>query len=248
MSTVNYWYSNVDYKQRSLTNIFGACLVCATISSMFILAFGTFTIEDVAFVPLLLLTLVAAFPYVEVAVKANSSNTSPPVLTAASYKKHIFNRSSKYTILTSRLGVFQPIYAAFCMISFLLISVNKILGEEMINKKTVVGFLILQVPFNPLLGFNPIPVHLMRMPESRFVTQNSIFQSLESYEHKNNKFSPDVTREQNIMHTSKRFQLTNKLIQGAQNTKPVTSIEPSKNGKTSTSRNRNERLLSMLKN
>ena len=88
MSTLNYWYSNVDYKQRSLTDIFGACLVCAIISSMFILAFGTFILEDIAFVPLLLLTLVAAFPYVEVAVKANSSSTSPRVLTAASYKKH----------------------------------------------------------------------------------------------------------------------------------------------------------------
>ena len=247
MSTLNYWYSNVDYKQRSLTNIFGACLVCATISSMLILAFGTITLEDVAFVPLLLLTLVAAFPYVEVAIKTNSSSTSPRVLTAASYKKHIFNRSSKYIILTSRLGVFQPIYAAFCVISFLLISINKILGEDMISKKTVAGFLIIQVPFNPLLGFNPIPVRLMRMPESRFVTQNSIFQSLTSYE--TNKFSPEVTREQDIMNTSTRIQLTNKPTQVEQMTKPSMKQGGSlKNSANSTTRNRNKELLSMIRN
>ena len=249
MSTLNYWYSNVDYKQRSLTDIFGACLVCAIISSMFILAFGTFILEDIAFVPLLLLTLVAAFHYVEVAVKANSSSTSPRVLTAASYKKHIFNRSSKYTILTSRLGVFQPIYGAFCVISFLLVSINKILGEEMINKKTVVGFLIIQVPFNPLLGFNPIPVRLMRMPESRFVTQNSIFQSLSDYE--TNKFSPEVTPQQDIMNTSTRIQLTNKPAQNKPNqlTKPFTKQENfSKNRANSTTRNRNKELLTMMQN
>lgn len=257
MSTVNYWYSNIEYKQQSLSNIFGACLVYAALSSMFILAFGRFTIEDIALVPLLLLTLLAAFPYVEVAVKANSSSTSPRVLTAVSYKKHIFNVSSKYTILTSRLGVFQPIYATLCIISFLLISINKIFGDEMINKKTVVGFLILQVPFNPLLGFNPIPVRLLRMPESRFVTQNSILQSLQSYE--SQTFSPNVIREQDILNTSTQFQLRNTPLKNTTTNTPVQVLknittntpQPSKNRKNrndSKTRNRNKELLSILKN
>jgi len=245
MSTLNYWYSNVDYKQRSLTDIFGVCLVFATISSMFIVAFGTLTLEDVAFVPLLLLTLVAAFPYVEVAVKANSSSTSPRVLTAASYKKHIFSRSSKYTILTSRLGVFQPMYAAFCIISFLLISINKILGEEMISKKTVAGFLIMQVPFNPLFGFNPIPVRLMRMPESRFVTQNNIFDSMPSYEPK--RFSPQVRGEQDIMNTSTRIQIANKPKQLEQSN-TLSNKQEASSKQANNSRNRNKEIFSMLKN
>ena len=215
-------------------------MVFATLSFMFIIAFGTFSIEDIALIPLLLLTLVAAFPYVEVAVKANASSNSPHILTAASYKKHIFNRSSKYTLLTSRLGVLQPIYAALCIISFILISINKILGDEMINKKTVVGFLILQVPFNPLLGFNPITVRLLRMPESRFVTQNNILESFES--HESNKFSPDVTLEQDIINTSTQFQLRNKVLQNTKNnknTKRMLTPQPSKNLIDSKKRNQN---------
>lgn len=260
MSTLNYWYSDIDYKHQSLTNIFGACLVWAAISSMFILAFGSFTLEDIAFVPLLLLTLVSAFPYVEVAVKANSSSASPRVLTATSYKKHILNRSSKYTIITSRLGVFQPIYAALCVISFLLLSINKILGEEMISKKTVAAILIIQIPFNPLLGFNPIAVRLLRMPESRFVTQSNIFQSLASYE--TSHFSPEVTHQEDIMNTSTRIKLTNKPTQVEQATKPSTTpsttppttpsttptTEVSKNRTNHTTRNRNNKLLSIFKN
>lgn len=215
MSTLDYWNSNINYKQRILTHMFGACLVCATISCMLILTFGTLTMDDIALIPLLLLTLLAAFPYVEVAVKTNTSSITPNVLTVTSYKKHIYNKSSKYTILTSRLGVFQPIYAALCIISFLLVCINKVLGDDMINKKTVAGLLILQVPFNPLLGFNPIPVRLLRMPESRFVTQNTISQSVASYQ--NTRFSPDVTPQQDIMNTSTRIELRNKPPKPASN-------------------------------
>tara|TARA_B100001175_G_scaffold308013_1_gene307922 strand:- start:3489 stop:3755 length:267 start_codon:yes stop_codon:yes gene_type:complete len=87
------------------------------------------------------------------------------------------------------------------------------------------------------------------MPESRFVTQNSIFQSLSDYE--TNKFSPEVTPQQDIMNTSTRIQLTNKPAQNKPNqlTKPFTKQENfSKNRANSTTRNRNKELLTMMQN
>lgn len=256
MSTLNYWYSNVDYKQRGLTHIFGVCLVFALISSIFTVAFGSFSLQDTALLPLLLLTLVGAFPYVEVAVKADNASTSPKVLTASLFKKHLSNRSSKYTILTSRLAMYQPIYAALCVISFAMVSIYLTLGKKFINIKTVIGFLILQVPFNPLCGFNPVVTRLLRMPESRFVTQSNIFQSLTRYNA--NKFSPDTVPVENIMNRSTEILFKNEPLPTTTKVATKNSTQNSTNEKTNvktndkTNDNKNNKttkeILAMLKN
>jgi hypothetical protein len=84
------------------------------------------------------------------------------------------------------------------------------------------------------------------MPESRFVTQDIILQSLASYE--SNKFSPEVTREQDIMNTSTRIQLTNKPTQNEKVTKPSKPEEdPLQKTANNTTRKQNKEFLSMMK-
>ena len=177
MSTVNYWHSNVDYKQSALTTLFGYCAVLAAVAFMFVIAFGNLALDDIALLPLILLTLVAAFPYVPVATR-NADSAAPRVLTARTYREQLKNASPPYKILSSRLAVMQPIYAAMCVMSLLLVAAYKILGEKIVGKKLVIAALVIQVPFNPLVGFNPLATMLLGIPESKFVTHANITRTL----------------------------------------------------------------------
>ena len=179
MSSLNYWKSNINYKTKSLGNLFGVCVVFASVVSMFVLAFGSVSIADIAFIPLLVLTIVAAFPYIEVAIRVDTDKTRPHALTSKTYKNGM-QTNTRYTILSSRLAMMQPVYAFLCIGSFLMFSIHKILGNNYIHKKVIVALLLMQIPLNPLLGFNPIATRLIRTSESRFIRQENVHRSIQS--------------------------------------------------------------------
>ena len=168
---VNMWLNTLEKRTRTMKNAFGVCVVVALLCLTAVLAFATYEMKDVLIVILLLLTLVASVPVVEVATPKKNAIFSRK-LTLNNWQQKI--AAGNYDILSSNLHFMQPVFPILSVMSFLLFAASKFTTK--VEHHTVLLILILQIPLNPMLGLNPLGMYLMRSAKSRFVAQSDLIE------------------------------------------------------------------------
>ena len=170
--TVGIWENTLKNKTSTLKNAFGVCVLIAVISLTAVLAFAKYELKDVPLVLLLLMSLISTIPYIEVAVPEKNSLQRKHV-TVDNWRQRL-GTNDKYTILSSSLHFLQPMYAMFCVLSFILFAVHKIFGSSYVTHKFVLLILVIQLPFNPLAGFNPFATFMIRQHTAKHITQENL--------------------------------------------------------------------------
>jgi len=169
---VNMWLNTLDKRTLTMKNALGVCVVVALLCLTAVLAFATYEMKDVLIVSLLLLTLVASVPVVEVATPKKNAIFSKK-LTLNNWQERIA-AGGNYDILSSNLHFIQPVFPILSVMSCLLFAASKFTTK--VEHDTVLLVLILQVPLNPMLGLNPLGMYLMRSAKSRFIAQSDLIE------------------------------------------------------------------------
>lgn len=206
LRSVQTWANTLTSKRRRLRSTFGIACVVAVVSLACVLALSKIVRRDLVLLALLALTLVAAVPYIEVAVpaggrrsssSATSSGAEAAGASAPPIRSSFYNRlrrkparraavvtdlqwqaglggRERLDVLSSRAHFLQPMLPIFSMIGFVMFGLYKCAGEQVVTYHTVLLLLLVQLPFNPLLGYNPLGKYLLRQPVSRTVTQQNV--------------------------------------------------------------------------
>ena len=169
---VNMWLNTLEKRTHTMKNALGVCVVVALLCLTAVLAFATYEMKDVLIVILLLLTLVASVPVVEVATPKKNAIFSRK-LTLNNWQQKIA-AGGNYDILSSNLHFIQPVFPILSVMSFLLFAASKFTTK--VEHDTVLLILILQIPLNPMLGLNPLGMYLMRSAKSRFIAQSDLIE------------------------------------------------------------------------
>ena len=170
---INVWSNTLQNKADSLRNFFGVTIVLSLIVFTSVIAFSKYTIKDITIVLLLLYSVIGCVPYIEVAQVKNDDSFFTKRLTVLNWKNEI-RKNGDYNVLSSNLNILNSVFPVVTVICLVMFFVYKIFGEDYVNFNTILILLLIQTPFNPALGLNPLGVSLMRQNISKHVTQNDL--------------------------------------------------------------------------
>jgi hypothetical protein len=138
-----------------------------------VLAFGTYEMDDIPIVALLILSVISTVPVVEVARLRDSVGLFRRRLTMDTWRQGIVG-PEKYDVLSSGMTFMQPAYAVACIISAVLFATYKLGGDRYLTRHALLIILLLQLPLNPIFGWNPLAMSMLQGKVSKFVQQSDL--------------------------------------------------------------------------
>lgn len=170
---INIWSNTLQNKADSLRNFFGVALVLSLIVFTSVIAFSEYTMKDILLILLLLYSVIGCVPYIEVAQVKNDDSFFTKRLTILNWRNEI-RKNGDYNVLSSNLHILNGVFPTVTVICLLMFFVHKIFGKDYVKFNTILIILLIQTPFNPALGLNPLGVSVMRQNISKHLTQNDL--------------------------------------------------------------------------
>ena len=171
--TVNQWVNTLESRASQLQSASGAAIVVTGIILAAVLAFGTYEMDDIPIVALLILSVISTVPVVEVARMRDSTGLFSRRLTMDTWRQGIMG-PQKYDVLSSGMTFMQPAYAVTSILSAVLFATYKLGGERYLTRHALLVILLLQLPFNPIFGWNPLAMSMLQGKVSKFVQQSDL--------------------------------------------------------------------------
>lgn len=165
------WASNVETKHTHLRFGFYACIVVAVLAYVIAGWMGKLDVHDLNIGFFIIMSIVGAYPRIEIAERMRPGVDGPAHVLFGDWKTL---QTDGYAMLSSRPHFMQPVMTVLSIASSVLFLAHKIAGPDVVSRSMLVTVLIAQVPFNPMLGLNPIGTRMMRLSRSRNVSSAEI--------------------------------------------------------------------------
>lgn len=185
---INMWLHMLQEKQEMLRSSCVVCVIFACLVLFSVLVFSAYKMQDILLIGLLTYSLVATIPYIQLGIAKDKGTIFKTKMSNIDWSDKLY--TGEFNVLSPSLNFLQPIYAMLCLLSFTLYLCHKNLGDDYVTYDLMLIFLIIQMPFNPVLGLNPLGSYLIRGKKSKFVTQDDLKLFLNPLP--NNKLRKDI--------------------------------------------------------
>jgi len=183
-SGTNVWVRTTQRKQKMMRRMFNILLISFVIVICVTLVFSKLERKDLLIIFLLLVGVLGAKPYFEVAALKNKNAFQKNTLTNQSWQRVLIKPRSEvgnYSILNSTPHFLQSANYVMNFICLGLFALHKFFGKDLVTYNLLIICCIIQLLGNPLAGYNPLALFLIRSKETtKNTSQNEIRNYLKS--------------------------------------------------------------------